>query len=141
MTPNEHQLRKREQLRKELGRATPLPSSGMSLCGYDLTAVDGVTVVITKSSSNTYDRGGYKVAAVRTYDEKGYPTSLDAAVKAKELFAKQRERDGRNLESAKKLRKGHLGPIVNTDWYCNNEDCPCQKEDAIDRRRDRSLKG
>ena len=139
MTPNQHQLQKREQLRNELGRATPLPSGGMSACGYDFTAVEGVTVVITKWSRNAYGRGGYKVAAVRTYDEKRYPTNLDAAVKARELFTEQRKRDDKNLERAKKRNRGHLGPKVTTDWYCDDKDCPCQGQRDINKRRERSL--
>ena len=139
MTPNEHQMRKREQLREKLGSRTTLPSLGMSDCGYDFTEVDGVTVVITKSSRNADDRGGYKVPALRGYKETVTPSNLDAAVGARELFDKQRQRDNNDIERAKKHKRGHLGPRVKPNWFCNDEDCPCQRETDINERRKRSL--
>jgi hypothetical protein len=139
--PNKHQLGKRKQLQNELllkrdSRAT-LPSGGTSPCGYDFTEVDEVTVVITKWSRNA--RGGYKVPAVRHYDETFYPTNLDAAANAKDLFTNQRARDNKDLEKAKEFARGHFGAKVNTDWYCNDKDCPCQNELDIKKRRQRSL--
>ena|SRR3974390_45453 len=104
--------------------------------GYVFTEVQGVTVIITKVSRNP--RGGYKIPAVRTYDEVFFPTNLDAAVRADELFSAQASRDRLDIAAAKNLKTGHLGPIIKTNWKCVAQDCVCQCETEA-RRKSRSL--
>jgi hypothetical protein len=133
MPPNQHQQEKLEQLRTALGLTEPMPITG-EVDGYIFTEVDGVTVVITRSSYSP--RGGFKVPCVRKYDE-----SLDAAVNARSLWEAQRGRDGADSAKAAMCILGHFGPIISTDWRCMIQSCPCQDEDDIDRRRDRSLRG
>jgi hypothetical protein len=127
------------QLEEELRAMRPQINSrlqriGTSADGYAFTEVGGVTVVLI-SRRTPYPWGGFKVPALVRYRERaGRPdTSLDAAVRADEFFRRQ------SRDSVGKT--GHFGPIVNTDWYCNDEYCPCRKEDDIRRRKDRSLSG
>lgn len=100
-----------------------LPILDRSIEGYIFTKVDGVTVVIATRRRNS--RGGYKVPAIRTYKEKYQPTNLDAAVNARKFFEEQ----ARDPSCA----TGHFGPIVNREWSCNDQDCPCQLENYEDR--------
>jgi len=121
---------KREQLEEALSAAgkTLLPDGESQ--GYVFTLVDGVTVLITRKWRNP--KGGYKVAALRTYPEVGDPTSLDAAVRAGELFERQDPDRTRNY--------GHRGPRVNyMDWRCGDPDCPCSSEPDLQRRMERSI--
>jgi len=111
------------QLEDELGNDRgELPKLG-KCNGYLFTAVDGVTVLITLKSFNP--RGGYKIPALRTYDETRFPTNLDAAVRARELF------DAQNRDPS--CVTGHFGPTVRTDWKCENPNCPCASENLEDR--------
>ena len=90
--------------------------------GYVFTQVEGVTVVVIRRSNPNRPFGGFILPAVMTYRETGQRpnTSLDHAVWADERF---------NAQSGATLRqKGHLGPIVTTDWRCTNRSCPCQSE-------------
>lgn len=133
------QEKKLSQLQDELRVLRPdviseLRKKGTSLDGYAFTEVEGVTVVlIARGTSNPW--GGYKLPAVVRYDEQGKrpKTSLDAAVWADRRF-KEQSRDSVG-------KTGHFGPIVNTDWYCKDEKCPCKCERDVDRRKDRSLSG
>ena len=123
---NDHHRRKLAQIEDELRvqRGT-LPIRGENR-GYVFIEVDGVTVLLTRVSRNP--RGGYKIPSVRTYDEKENPTNLDAAVRARLLFDNQpRTQHG----------TGHLGPLVGTDWRCNDLTCNCDGE-SEDQRFTRS---
>jgi hypothetical protein len=92
------------------------------------TEVQGVTVLITPKSVNP--RGGYIVPALHTYRETKYPTNLDAAVHAKELFEHQ---------GLSQRGYWHLGPVVDLDWKCGEDYfCACRKE-PYERRVKRSL--
>jgi hypothetical protein len=92
--------------------------------GYVFTRVRGITVLIAQKSYGS--RGGYKIAAVRTYPERIDPSSLDAVLIAEEIFTKQRRVN---------RKYGHLGPIVSSkDWRCSDKECACQEEAAYDRR-------
>jgi hypothetical protein len=140
MAPNQHQQRKLEQLQEELskrGVAKQLPRLGES-DGYVFTEVDGVTVLITRKSYNP--RGGFMVPSLRQYAEVGTPTNLDAAVEAGSYFKRQQKQDDMDLAKACGWNKGHLGPIVDFDWYCNNKKCPCHfaAEEDRDKRKKRS---
>lgn len=132
MPPNLHQQEKLEQLRNALGLADALPITG-EIEGYIFTEVDGVTVVITQRSGST-PRGGFKVPSVRRYGK-----GLDAAVNARNLWARQNGRDIVN-PNAGSFVTGHFGPVVGTDWYCGDANCGCSGENPA-RRRDRSLRG
>lgn len=113
-----HQQEKLTQLENELGLSHgTLPIRGES-DGYVFTEVDGVTVLITTKSSNP--RGGYKLPSVRTYSEVSAPTNLDAAVRAKNLFEKQ--------DPNPEYMTGHLSPVVQTNWKCATDRCPCNSE-------------
>jgi|ERR1039457_1782783 hypothetical protein len=122
---------KLDQLEDELGvtRGT-LPIRGQSE-GYVFTEVAGITVLITRKSSNP--RGGYIVPALSSYTETTTPTNLDAAVRAKALFEKQTPDPDRKY--------GHLNPIVGMDWKCGNGACPCSSEppEPYERRMARSI--
>jgi hypothetical protein len=140
MAPNQHQQRKLEQLQEELSkRGIPqqLPRLGES-DGYLFTQVDGVTVVVTSKSYNL--RGGFKVPALRKYTEVGTPTNLDAAADAGRHFRSQKKQDDTDLAKACGWDTGHLGPIVDLDWYCNSKNCPCHfaAEEDRDKRKKRS---
>ena|SRR5271166_2711589 len=115
-----------EELRAELGsrRKTTegLPIKGEG-DGFVFTEVDGVTVTVGED-------GGYHVPAVRTYRQ----SSLGAALTARELFDRQWERDRKNLLKAIGRVTGHLGPIVNVDWCCDDQECFCRSEDIVVRR-------
>ncbi len=127
MLSNQHQERKFRQLQGELskyGSAKPLTKLGVS-DGYLFTEVDGVTVAITRKSHNVEDRGGFIIPAVRTYKEVHAPSNLDAAVIAGKLFKDQKSKDDLDLAKACAHPKGHLGPIIDFDWFCNNQNCPC----------------
>jgi hypothetical protein len=132
MAPNQHQQQKLVQLQNELGLTQALPILGES-DGYVFTAVNGVTVVITRKSSPS-PRGGFKVPCVRRYGQ-----GLDAAANARNLWAKQNGRDKAN-PSAGSYVTGHFGSVVGTDWYCDDSSCPCRVESHT-RRKDRSLRG
>jgi hypothetical protein len=113
----------REQLQQELLTrrqiATLLPNSGESEGGkFSFTEVEGVTVIIG-------EKGGYQIPSVRRYPETGKPgeTALDAAVYADRHFREQEKRAD--------LGTGHLGSIVDTEWRCNDSNCPCQKQSPI----------
>jgi hypothetical protein len=133
------QEKKLSQLQAELRVLRPnvtneLLKKGTSPDGYAFTEVEGVTVVlIARATSKPW--GGYKLPAVVRYDEEGKrpKTSLDAAVWADRRFKEQ------SRYSVGKT--GHYGPIVKTDWYCNDENCPCKREPDMERRKDRSLSG
>ena len=60
-----------------------------------------------------------------------------AAASAKERFDKQKVNDDRYPERAQHRKGGHLGPVVDYDLKCGNEDCPCQKE-TLQKRRSRA---
>jgi hypothetical protein len=109
-----------DALEKERGT---LPILDRSIEGYVFTKVDGVTVIIATKRRNS--RGGYKVPAIRTYKEKYQPTNLDAAVNARKSF----EAQARDPSYA----TGHFGSIVNLEWSCNDQDCPCKLENYEDR--------
>jgi hypothetical protein len=121
-----YQQQKLDQLRGELlslrGITQPLQIFGEDN-GYVFTRVNGVTVVIIKRSSPK-PYGGYILPAVMTYKETGERpnTSLDAAVWAEDRFADQSRVAVR--------QKGHMGPVVNLNWRCNNDICPCQSDDT-----------
>jgi hypothetical protein len=96
--------------------------------GYASTVVEGVSVILIKrSSSKPY--GGYILPALMTYPEEGQrpKTSLDAAMWADDLFAKQ--------SPAAVRQKGHKGPIVKINWRFDNDNCPCQKEGTAELAR------
>ena len=124
MNPN--QQKKLDQLEDELGvKRGTLPIEGERE-GYVFTNVNGVTVLIPPNSSSP--RGGYMVPALHTY----HMSSLDAAIRAKELFAAQ---------GPAQRKYGHLGPIVNLDWKCGDDHdsfCRCRWE-PYERRVERSL--
>jgi hypothetical protein len=106
------------ELRARRGIVNPLPDKGESEGGkYFFTDVQGVTVIIGLG-------GGYQIPAVRSYPETGKPgeTALDAAVCADEHFKKQEKSD---------CSTGHFGPVVNTEWSCNDVSCHCNKESDI----------
>ena len=126
---NPHQRKKLEQLEDELGVARgTLPIRGESE-GYVFTEVHGVTVLLTRQSRNP--RGGYIVPALHTYLETVYPTNLDAAVHAKELFDHQ---------GPAQCKYGHLGPIVDLDWKCGDDYfCVCRWRETYAQRVARSL--
>ena len=139
---NAFQESKMFQLQEELRHSRPdasgeLQRKGVSLCGYALTEVDGVTVLIKPTGRSP--RGGFVVPAVRTY----HKDSLDAAVSASGDFAEQRSRDldldRRGLKDPREWERGHFGPVVKTDWSCNSLDCPCNDGEEIAWRRYRSL--
>jgi len=125
MTPK--QKEKLDQLEDELRvpRGT-LPIRGEK-DGYVFTEVQGVTVLITSKSYNP--RGGYKLPAVRTYSETVTPTSLDAAVRARELFERQ--------SKTSECDTGHFNPVVDTDWRCKGDvkGCPCNSEGMAVRQK------
>jgi hypothetical protein len=77
------------------------------------TLVDGITVLITRTKSrNPTGRGGYIVSPVHTYPERINPGSLDAAIRARELFENQTPDPDSEY--------GHLGPRVDyRDWKCD----------------------
>jgi hypothetical protein len=80
---------------------------------------DGVTVLTGP--------GGRLIApSLRSYDE-----PLDVRAVAK-LFRAQRERDNLDKNPAR-YSTGHFGPIVNTELRCDNEACPCQREELSQR--------
>ena len=124
MTPE--QMKKLKQLEVELRKVFAgqwkLPIRG-ERDGYVFTEVEGVTVLITRKSYNP--RGGYKLPAIRTYSEKVAPTSLDAAVRAKEFFERQ--------SKARDCVTGHFNPIIDINWRCRGtaKDCPCNSEEDI----------
>lgn len=122
------QEKKLGQLEKELSLGCgTLPICGESE-GYVFTEVQGITVLITRKSSNP--RGGYLVPSLRSYAERVNPTNLDAAVRARDLFGRQTHDPSRKY--------GHLNPIVCLDWKCGNPSCPCSIE-AYERRVARSI--
>ncbi len=125
---NSHQRKKLDQLEDELGlKRGTLPIRGERE-SYVFTEVHGVTVLITSKSVNP--RGGYIVPALHTYRETVYPTNLDAAIHAKELF---------NNQGPAQRKYGHLGPLVNLDWKCGDDYfCRCRWE-VYERRVGRSL--
>jgi hypothetical protein len=90
--------------------------------------VDGITLVV-------YPNGLISIPAVRTYHPPNYPTPVIAAASAKELWARQKARDDAQPDLAKSRRTGHLGPIVNHEWECQNEVCPCHRENPGERQR------
>ena len=125
MTPQ--QKGKLDQLEDELRvpRGT-LPIRGEK-DGYVFTEVQGVTVLITRKSYNS--RGGYKVPAVRTYPETVTPTSLDAVVRARELFERQ--------STTSECVTGHFNPVIGAEWRCKGEvrGCPCNSESVAVRQK------
>jgi hypothetical protein len=90
------------------------------------TEVDGVTVVIGLG-------GGYQLPAVRSYPETKNPgeKAIDAAVSARYWFD--------NQSKTGTFDKGHLNPLVDKEWSCGSEVCPCYHQDRRSRKR-RSLK-
>ena len=82
------------------------------------------------------DHGGFIIPAVRTYKEEHAPSNLDAAVVAARLFNDQTHGDDLDLEKARARPKGHFGPIVDFDWFCNDQTCPCHS----DREKERSVR-
>lgn len=107
--------------------------------GYVFAEVEGVTVLI-ESSGGRGLWGGYKLPAVRTYRQTGVRpnTALDAAIDASDHWNRQNRWDIANLSRAKERKTGHLGPLIDSDWNCNNNDCPCKGENK-ERRKERSL--
>jgi hypothetical protein len=90
--------------------------------------VDGVSLMV-------YTDGLISIPAVRSYHPPKYATPMLAALSAKELWAKQKARDDRDLKKAKSCRSGHLSPIVHSDLKCENSVCPCQSEDSAQGQR------
>ncbi len=85
----------------------------------------GVTLMI-------YPDGKMNVPAVCSYKI----SDVVAAATAKELWDKQRARDGRFPEKAQdRTSGGHLGPIVDPDYKCRNTDCPCRDESPEQRQK------
>jgi hypothetical protein len=125
MTP--YQQGKVSQLQSELrlqrGIAQPLQVEDEPN-GYVFTQVEGVTVVVAKRANPNKPFGGFILPAVMTYKETGQRpnTSLDHATWADQRFAAQ--------SGATVRQKGHLGPIVGTNWRCTNGSCPCRYEDT-----------
>ena len=109
-----------EELKKRRGITKALPDRGESDEGYFFTEVEGVTVIIGV-------RGRYALPSVRTY-----PKPLYAAVRADEVWKAQ--------SADPNCVTGHFGPIVTTDWSCQNRDCPCKNEN-YERRFKRSAQG
>jgi hypothetical protein len=109
-----------DELKQRRGITKPLPDRGESEEGYFFTEVEGVTVIIGV-------RGRYALPSVRTY-----PKPLYAAVRADEVWKKQ------HADYA--LGTGHFGPLVTTDWFCDNSDCPC-KHEHYEQRFKRSAQG
>jgi hypothetical protein len=115
-----------ERLIADRNISVKLPNMGEN-DGYLFTEVQGVTVLIGRN-------GGYKVPALRRYDN----PSLEAAVNARVLWEKQKRRDDADSVKARALRTGHLSPIVHTDLRCGHPHCPCMVEGIVGRQR-RSL--
>jgi hypothetical protein len=132
MTPE--QQRKLQQLEDEL----KVPHGTLPIIdeckGYVFTKVDGVTVIIARQSRNP--NGGFIVPSLHTYTETVTPTNLHAAANARNLYDKQtRKLGGRKYD----YKFGHRGPVVKTDWTCD-EECPCKdKNEPAERREERSI--
>jgi hypothetical protein len=95
--------------------------------------VDGVTLMI-------YADGLMNIPARCSWSFDKY-THVTAAACAKELWTRQKRRDGANPRAAKKRAGGHLGPIVGPNLKCGQDRpprCPCQDEESEVRRK-RSL--
>jgi hypothetical protein len=131
-TQREKIARLQNELRTRRGVTTALPIVAEK-DDYVFTEVEGVTVLVGASGGRG-PRGGYKLPSVRTYRQKG----LDAAVNARDLWERQKERDDADPAIAASWITGHLSPIVNTEWRCTSNSCPCQGED-IGQREGRSL--
>jgi hypothetical protein len=80
------------------------------------------------------------VPALRVYPEVGTPSNLDAAVKAGSYFKSQKKQDDMDIAKACAHPTGHLGSIIDFDWYCHNKNCPCHfwAEEGRDKRKKRS---
>lgn len=85
----------------------------MKEANYTFTIVDGVTVV-------RGPRGRLFAPAVRSYDE-----PLDIR-KVATLWRNQAVRDAEFDPSG--FVTGHLGLLVNAEWFCNSTACACRKE-------------
>lgn len=85
----------------------------------------GVTLMV-------YPEGLISIPAVCSYTA---PSPAVAATSAKERFARQKARDDDNPARAQKRRGGHLGPIVDLDLKCGNQQCRCLNEESEERRR------
>jgi hypothetical protein len=103
-------------------------SNSLESGGILFADVDGITLMV-------YFDGLISIPGVRTYHPPRYPTPMIAAALARELWAKQKTRDDSNLDLAKSRRTGHLGPIVDHDLKCRNENCSCQRESSDVRQR------
>jgi hypothetical protein len=119
---NNRQKCEKERLESELrarrGITKSLPDKGESREHCFFTEVEGVTVIIGQ-------RGGIQLPAVRTY----HKNPIDAAVYADDEFRKQ----DTHASTASHYDSGHLGPIVDTDWQCENKACPCKSESYAQR--------
>jgi hypothetical protein len=120
----ENEVRKRGKSAKIDWRESDSPESRRFLFGK----FEGVTLTVSP-------QGLINIPAVRTYPATRYPTPAVAAVSAKELWARQKVQDDADPAKAKTRRTGHLGPIVDPDLRCRNEDCPCHRENPEVRQK------
>jgi hypothetical protein len=112
----------------ENGRVDWRESENQLTRGFLFGEVAGVTVTVAPT-------GLVNIPAVRTYHPPEYPTPVNAAASAGELWAKQKVRDDTNPELARSRRTGHLGPIIDYNLKCRNNACPCAAETGDERRR------
>jgi hypothetical protein len=103
-------------------------SNSLASRGFLFWDFKGVTLTVSPL-------GLMNIPAVRSYHPPRYPTPIIAAALATELWTKQKARDDANPDLAKSRRTGHLGPIVDPDFRCQNKGCPCNSEGQDDRRR------
>jgi hypothetical protein len=120
---NNQQRKAFELLQRELlkrGSTQELPDMGKA-DEYVVTKVDEVTVLIGT-------HGGFILPAVRTYPETGKvgEKAIDAALDPSSFFERQSQ--------VKSFKTGHFLPIINHDWTCGSNSCPCQNEDEATRK-------
>jgi len=129
---NDHHRRKLRQLAETIG--VPLESLPIigRVKGWVFTQVGGVTVLITATSRNPEDNGGFIVPSLHTYDERMIPSNLQAAANARRLYDDQL----RALGNARyDYDYGHRGPVVDLEWSCHDPACRCSQEHDVEKER------
>jgi hypothetical protein len=120
---NKRQMEAKRELQDKVKQELPVVVESND---HVFTRVQGVTVTIGL-------KGAYGLPAVRTYSE-----GLETAVNARPLWNRQKQRDDADPSRARARATGHLNPIVDANWRCADEGCPCKSE-SLAIRKHRSL--